>query len=111
MLDSGALDFYDFFAKSLSESGLQNTQFAKVGHCSKQTVSDLLAKRRRPPLNRIDDWADALGLKPDARREFKMLAGLAHVKDPQVRELIAGELTALRQDVADLRKTVLSFPQ
>ena len=26
-----------------------------------------------------------------------MLAGLAHVKDPEVRKLIVGELTALRQ--------------
>lgn len=86
-LDWRSLDFYDFFISSLKNSGLSNTEFASRAGASKQHVTDMARKRRTPPLDRLDAWADALHLEGDRRAEFIRLAYLAHAPE-QVRQLV-----------------------
>lgn len=76
--------------------------FVRVAYPSDQEsagsayVSKVIAGIKPPPLDRLDDWADALSLTDLERRQFKLLAGLAHIPGSAVRELMADELAGLR---------------
>lgn len=99
LLAWGRLDFYDVFISSLKNSGLSNTAFAAKAGASKQHVNDMLKKRRTPPLDRLEAWADALSLTGEERAAFIRLAYLAHAPE-QVRRLVE----QLEADLAQARE-------
>jgi hypothetical protein len=72
-------------------------------------VSQVIKGAKPPPLDRLDTWADALGLNGTDRVTFIDLAALAHLPD-SVRgrfELIYAEhreLTKMKDKILKLRK-------
>ncbi len=51
-------------------------------------LSNVCNGKKLPKLDRLDDWADAMGLSGDDRAEFKRQAHLAHSPD-EVQTLVA----------------------
>src|SRR3954468_16926301 len=60
----------------------------RVG-CTHGQISNIIAGRRSPPLDRLDQWCAELGLAEQARERFVVLACLTHAPD-QVRTLVTG---------------------
>lgn len=56
-------------------------------------VSQVIASKRPPPLDRLDAWADALKLEGAAREHFWNLATLAHLP-----ELVRGRFEQMLRD-------------
>lgn len=99
--------FGEILKQSLARSGLSQEGFARAVGAVGPHVNLIIKGKRTPPLDRLDAWADALGLSPEERRTFKFLAGLAHIPDQGVRDLVADELATLRAEVAALRASLL----
>lgn len=100
------MDFYDLFSKALKDSGLGNTEFAKLAGASKQHVTDMLKRRRTPPMKKIKRWADALGLAENSafRADFIWHAQLAH-SPAAVRDMVA----SMEQEIARLGGSMPRF--
>lgn len=104
-LDSENVDFPSVFKKRLAEASLTHAALAlRLGDCTAGFVSQIASGKRNIPIGSIERWATALGVSGRPRAEFLMLAGLAHVRDKRVRDLIASEISALRAEVAELKE-------
>ena len=84
--------------------GLSQTACAELLQMSQPNLSKCIAGHPRvpgPPLDRLEAWADALGLpeKSEIRERFKRLGQLAHAP-PYVRDLVEG----LESDLAKARQ-------
>lgn len=90
----------------LTERGLSGLGFARRVGTASSTISQISSGKRTPPLERMDAWATALGLKGAARARFIELAQLAHCPEPIAREYVRQqerllELEAYLQTNAD----------
>lgn len=65
-------------ADALSRRGERMGDFARRMGVSGSFVSCVCTGARKPPLSRIDEWADALELAGDERGRFVLLAHLEH---------------------------------
>ncbi len=101
-LGSGCLDFADIFRAELKRRKHTHVSFAEKVGVTPAFVSLIATRRAKMPMDRADQWADALGLTGNERRGFIIYAGLAHIPDQKVQVAIADELDDLRQRVADL---------
>ena len=106
LLYAESVDFSALLAVKLKEPGRSQAAFARQVGVTGPFVNMICRGKATPPLDTIDAWADALELQGLYRKEFKLLAGLAHVPDQAVREFIADELADLRQQVAVLADRV-----
>lgn len=100
------MDFSRVFADYLTKAGKSQAGFAREVGVTGPLINMIIKRKATPPLDSLDAWADALALSPDERRTFKMLAGLAHIPDPTVRELVADELATLRKQVEEYEARV-----
>lgn len=107
------MDFSRAFSDFLAKAGKSQAGFAREVGVTGPLVNMIIKRKATPPLDRLDAWAAALGLSPDERRTFKMLAGLAHIPDQAVRDLVANQLDSLyaqdlanEQRIADLERTI-----
>lgn len=58
----------------LRRTGLSQREFADRVHLSEGAVSHYIVGRYRPPVELLDQWADALALRGQEREQFKWLA-------------------------------------
>lgn len=94
-----ATPFGSFFYEVLRRQGLSANRFAKRVHTSSGCLSSIYSGVRRPPLDRIQTWADALGLHGPDREAFVTLANLEHTP-PLIRDLVR-DLRAERDRLVD----------
>ena len=79
---------YGEMLKSLiAQKGYGLREFAQRVGYAHSNISAIMAGRRPPPLDRIERWADALGLDGQERQEFLEEAYLAHAPQ-QVRHIV-----------------------
>jgi transcriptional regulator with XRE-family HTH domain len=71
--------FADVMKAALKRRDLSQRKFADLAECSGGFVCDVINDKRTPPLDRIMQWADALGLEDEDRQRFMDLAGIAHL--------------------------------
>ena len=74
-----AHDFARFFADALDQAKILRKDFAVKAGTSPGFVTDMIQGRRTPPLERITEWAELLGLKGRKRETFFELAAIAHL--------------------------------
>lgn len=70
--------FSDVFYKALEKAGFSQAKFANEVGTVGPFINQILKKRAKPPLDRIDAWADRLHLTGPERAEFLLLARLEH---------------------------------
>lgn len=59
----------------IDDRGISRSELARrLGHKSPGLVSNVCQGKASIPLDKLDEWADALGLEGEARTEFKSLA-------------------------------------
>lgn len=75
------MDFGGFLAERIERARLTRIAFAKAIGSSSGFMTDVIKGRRTPPLDRLDAWADVLGLDGQERTLFLDLAALAHLPD------------------------------
>lgn len=100
------MTFTELFRAALEAADLSHAEFAEQVGVTPAFISQVATRRSKPPLDTIRKWADALGIKGADRNEFLMQAGLTHVRDPAVRDLIASEIDVLRAEVVSLSAEV-----
>lgn len=93
------MDFGGFLAERIERAHLTRIAFAKAIGSSSGFMTDVIKGRRTPPLDRLDTWADVLGVTGAERQQFLLLAGLAHIPDQAVRDMVANQLTHLQAEV------------
>lgn len=84
--------FPDLLRNCLAHAGMSQMDLARAVGTSSSVVSQACLGQRPPPLERMDAWADALGLDDRARAVFIATAQLAHAPE------------AVRQRVASLEQ-------
>ena len=84
--------FPDLLRSSLAHAGMSQMDLARAVGTSSSVVSQACLGQRPPPLQRMEAWADALGLDERARAVFIATAQLAHAPE------------AVRQRVASLEQ-------
>jgi len=89
--------FGAFLDEQCARRGLSQAAFARLVGQAPGVVQFVRTGRRRPPLARIDTWADALTLRGGDRQRFLELARLEHCP-LEIRRLVTG----LRRRLADL---------
>jgi ubiquinone biosynthesis protein UbiJ len=72
----------------LARRALTQADFARLVGKAPGVVQFIRVGRRRPPLARIEAWADALALRGEDRRRFLEAARLEHCP-PEIRHLVA----------------------
>lgn len=105
-LDSGVVDFAEIFRAALKRKGHTHASFAEKTGVSAAFVSLVATRKSKPPMDRMDQWADELGLAGPERSQFKMYAGLTQIRDATVSAAIAEEIERLRAEVAELAARV-----
>lgn len=88
--------FPELLRSCLAQAGMSQMDLARAVGTSSSVVSQACLGQRPPPLERMDAWADALGLDDQARAVFVATAQLAHAPEA-VRQRVAW----LEQCVAD----------
>lgn len=76
---SMAAEFGNLLGSLLDQGGMTRVDFAAKAGVSASFVSNLIAGDRTPPPDKIDGWADILGLRGRERDHFLDLAMLAHL--------------------------------
>ncbi len=76
--------------RKIADRELGINEFARSGGVSGPLVSQIMGGIRTPPLDRMQEWADILGLPPGSpeRSHFLESALLAHAP-PEVRSIVA----------------------
>lgn len=92
-------DFPAAFLRAVSLSGLTQRTFAKLAGITQGHVSNVITGKRLPPLDRMQEWADLLGIYGEDRAEFVRLAEIAHTP-PGIR----AEYLRLREGAADVER-------
>lgn len=80
--------FPDLLRSCLATAGMSQMDLARAVGTSSSVVSQTCLGQRPPPLERMDAWADALGLQAGPREVFLATAQLAHAPEG-VRERVA----------------------
>ncbi|TVR46014.1 MAG: XRE family transcriptional regulator [Planctomycetota bacterium] len=80
--------FAELLRDYLNHAGLSQSRFAELADTDQGFISQILAETRRPPLNRIGDWATILDLDPETTQQFIDAAHLAH-STQHVRDMVA----------------------
>ena len=88
--------FVAFLQELLTRRKLSLRQFAALVGVHPSTFDHLKAGRAKPPLHRIEHWAQVLQLDPKDRAQFLELARLEHCP-PE----IAREFLRLKRDLQD----------
>lgn len=96
--------FSEVFERALDKAGFKQLGFARKVGTSQGFVSEILRGNRTPPLDRIEKWAEALGLKSEERVEFIRHAHLAHCPDT-----IRDDYLRLRARVDKLERRVAEY--
>lgn len=105
--DGSVTTFGEFLKAAVKSADFEDVKaFARAVGRDQGNMSRITRGERTPPLRDLDAWAKALKLTASEQRTFKMLAGLAHVKDPEIRDLIASELAELRREISELSAEV-----
>ena len=103
------LDFFELLDKLLADRQLQKNVFAQRVGTSPSVVTDTCKRRRLPPLDRIDIWADALDLADSARADFIHAAYLAH-SPPAVVALVTELRAAIHAQSAEIAALKAKLP-
>lgn len=75
------MDFYEVFRDLLKLRKLTHAGFAgKVG-VTPAFISQVATRRSKPPIDRIEDWANALDLRGSERQTFLDLAAITTLPD------------------------------
>ncbi len=96
--------FSEVFERALDKAQFKQLTFARKVGTSQGFLSSIIRGTRTPPLDRLDKWADALGLKGDERAEFVRLANLAHCP-----ELIREDYLRMRTRLERLERRVAEY--
>jgi transcriptional regulator with XRE-family HTH domain len=70
--------FAQVLRRQLAEKPLSQRVFARLVNAKQAQVSSVLRGQKPPPLARIEQWADALGLVGQDRFDFETAALLDH---------------------------------
>lgn len=81
--------FTQVFAQALARAGMTRLAFAKRSKTPVSTVSEVLHGHRKPPLKRIERWADVLEIPQAERLQWRRLAALCHAP-PEVSVWVEG---------------------
>lgn len=82
-----ATPFGTVLAAAINEAGLSANRFAQLVGFGQPNLVKVLKGNRKPPLDLVDGWAEALHLRADERTQFIELAHLAHAT-PVVQALV-----------------------
>jgi transcriptional regulator with XRE-family HTH domain len=102
------MTFSELLKRLLETMELEQKDFARMVGTSPSVITDTMKGRLRPPLKKIESWADALELHGDHRAEFILHAHLAHAPE-YVRKYIENlesEIGNLRDDVKEVRSLI-----
>ena len=91
--------FGDHLVTLVGNAQLTMESFAKQVGLTKGFLSKVRNGKKPPPIDRLESWADALGLRGAARQEFIDLGNLAHAPE-HVRtmvERLRGEVERARR--------------
>lgn len=81
-------------------------------HANASYISQVLADKKPPPLERLDTWADALELYGDERQRFMDLAAIAHLPvEVQPRFLVLLRQLKSQQATIEVQKVTLESQQ
>lgn len=94
--------FGAYLSELLARRGLRQADFARLVGKAPGVVQFIRVGRRRPPLARLESWADALSLRGEERRRFLELGRLEHCP-PEIRRLIV----SLRRRLAEAESATL----
>ena len=86
--------FAAWLQQRLKDQGESISGFARKVGTAHSFISHVMRDERRPPLDQLEKWADALEIPEQGRPEFRELAHLAHAPD-MVQDLV----TSLRRKV------------
>jgi transcriptional regulator with XRE-family HTH domain len=78
-MTSMAQGFTDIFAAALEQAQILRKDFAAKAGTSPGFITDVIQGRRTPPMDRINQWAEILGLTGRKREAFFDLAAIAHL--------------------------------
>lgn len=84
--------FGDFLCQQLSQRGWSQRRFAALVGVNQAQLGRIVRGERRPPLDRMQAWAEALALDDAAARELARLALVEHEA-----AWIAGQIRAPRR--------------
>lgn len=101
-LESARVDFADIFRAELKRHKFTHASFAERVGVSAPFVSLIATRKSKLPMDRVGEWATALGLTKAEREVFAMYAGLAHIPDRQVAIWISERLETLERRVIEL---------
>ena len=80
------MDFSQAFSDFLVRAGKSQAGFAREVGVTGPLINMIIKRKATPPMDRIEGWAEALGLTGDDRTVFLDLAALAHLpSEVQVR--------------------------
>lgn len=79
LLDCIGLDFGTFLESAILSANISKKEFAERVGTSPSVVTDTVKNRRTPPPDKVEAWADALGLDGLSRDRFRFWAGVAHI--------------------------------
>lgn len=98
MLGGMASSFGAYLAACIKMAGMSRRAFARLVGYEHQNLAEVIKGKRSPPLERLDNWGEALGehVDPNALRD---LALLAH-SPLEVQRLVAD----LRERIAKLER-------
>jgi transcriptional regulator with XRE-family HTH domain len=88
----------------LARRQFSTRSFARAVKSSKSSISGITNGERTPPLDRLEKWCDALGLRGQERQQFLDLAALAHLPQEARPRFFAwyDEYHRLKADYAEL---------
>jgi hypothetical protein len=73
------VDFSRVFSDILAKRGISQAGFARLVGMTGPFVNMVIRRKATPPPDRIEGWADALGLVGDERAVFLDLAAMEHL--------------------------------
>ena len=80
-------DFVQLLADALTDAGLTPAVFARKVGVPRSFLSMVLSGQRKPPLARLESWADALGLR-DEPRDLFLDEGSLLASPPRIQALV-----------------------
>lgn len=107
-------EFARNFVRILAERKISFSEFARLTGTVNSFISHVTRDERRPPLDRLDLWLDALGLNGPERKRVQLLAYLAHCPAEIEAQFLAQEQTidtlTRRVDTLESRRAAEPVP-
>lgn len=97
------MDFRQSLTQALQNAGISQREFADMVGMSSSNINRIITGNHSappPPLDRLDHWADLLGLTGEAKAEFIRQGQIAHIPARVRKEVIADDNLAKRQQWA-----------